>query len=160
MAEITLCNVTRENWMEVCLLNSGNDWTYVAPNSFSLVQEYYTEGLTSKAILADGKIVGYTLYGWHEKDGGYELWRFMIDKSCQGKGYGKKALIAIIDAMFEQYNCSEILLHLTEGNDRGAHIYEKIGFVATDKKETEDVNGEKHVERIYALKRENYTPEK
>ena len=45
------------------------------------------------AICCDGKIVGFTMFafdGYNEDpEDKYWLWRFMIDKNEQGKGFGK-----------------------------------------------------------------------
>lgn len=47
------------------------------------------------------KIIGFTMFAFELTSGDpndrYWLWRFMIDKNSQGKGYGSAALKKIID---------------------------------------------------------------
>ena len=52
------------------------------------------------AIYADKKLVGFCMFSFAPKakdpDDRYWLWRFMIDKRYQGRGYGQAALKEII----------------------------------------------------------------
>jgi len=85
---------------------------FVANNRHSLVQAF---GLnrriigkgsvaTPYAIYAGEAMVGFIMYGYFTKkfdnkhnENYYYFWRFMIDKSHQGKGYARQALVQILD---------------------------------------------------------------
>ena len=108
-------------------LSVREDQPFVATNEVSLRQadEANAEqpGVARPfAIYADEKLVG--------EDDRYWLWRFMIDKNEQDKGYGQAALQEIIKYFKE--NCADRLLLSTEPeNERGLHVYHKAGFRET-----------------------------
>lgn len=66
------------------------------------------------AIYIDNKMVGFTMFAFDEDyedpSDRYWLWRFMIDKDLQGRGYGRAALKAIIGYFKEQERRWLILL--------------------------------------------------
>ncbi|MGC5327936.1 GNAT family N-acetyltransferase [Brevibacillus sp. SYSU BS000544] len=55
--------------------------------------------------------------------------RIAIDHSeHQGKGYGKEALLLMLDYGFGILNLHRIELNVFSYNDRAIHVYEKLGF--------------------------------
>ena len=60
----------------------------------------------------------------------YCLWRFMIDKNEQGKGYGQAALHEIIK-YFKENDVDMIYLSTAPENEVGLHVYHKAGFRET-----------------------------
>ena len=83
-------------------------------------------------IAADGKPAGLALVrDLDEEPACYELQQFMIDKDCQGKGYGFKALELILaDLRAERkYDCVEVCVKMED--TQAIHVYEKAGFVDT-----------------------------
>ena len=83
---------------------------FVASNCFSVAEAYVTQMNGGQvfpfAIYNDKRPVGFIQIGYGEnadQDGvsvekdNYEIWRFMIDKRYQGRGYGKEALRQAID---------------------------------------------------------------
>ena len=57
----------------------------------------------------------------------YWLWRFMIDKNFQGKGYGSAALEKII-AYFRDNGTGYIKLSTKESNTTALSLYHKYHF--------------------------------
>ncbi len=84
------------------------------------------------AICSDGKIVGFTMFAFDEDyedpDDRYWLWRFMIDKKSQGKGYGTEALKVIIQ-YFKDHGANNIRLSM----------YRKAGFHDTGEMNDEEI---------------------
>lgn len=71
---------------------------------------------------------------------------FLVDREHQGKGYGRAALALVVRATFDSRpRCRSILLTVREGNDPARHLYERFGFVATERWH--------RGERVYALSR-------
>ena len=77
---------------------------YIASNKRSLEtagKEEYREIARPFAINAEGQIIGFTMFAFEltssDPNDRYWLWRFMIDRNFQGKGYGSAALEKIID---------------------------------------------------------------
>ena len=65
---------------------------FVASNALSIVQSVYEDEWIIKAIEHDGELIGFTMYGWNEDEGFYELCRIMIKREEQSKGYGTQAI--------------------------------------------------------------------
>ncbi len=103
--KIELRPVDDTNREAVLALSVREDQPFVAPNDVSLRQadEANAEhpGVARPfGIYADGKLVGFCMFAFYPEDGDeddrYWLWRFMIDKSEQDKGYGQAALAEIV----------------------------------------------------------------
>lgn len=59
----------------------------------------------------------------------------MIDKKHQGKGYGRRAMLALMKRVVKEYDVSTIYLSLTEHNEVARKLYESIGFVYMNEKD-------------------------
>ena len=108
---ISLNKVNASNvWelLELQVLPEQED--FVATNTESIVEAYTTLAAGGTAlpfgVYADGQPVGFVMFGYGpipgDEDeppvaaGNYCLWRFMIDRNFQGRGYGKAALEAAL----------------------------------------------------------------
>ncbi len=103
--EIVLKPIDETNRDAVIALSVRKDQPFVAPNDYSLKQAEETNaeypGVARPfAIYAEDRLVGFCMFAFapeaEDEDDRYWLWRFMIDKSEQGKGYGQAALDEII----------------------------------------------------------------
>ena len=94
------------------------------------------------AIYADGQMVGFTMFAFDEEyedpDDRYWLWRFMIDRNLQGKGYGTAALLVIIQ-YFRENGANNIRLSTKETNHGALSMYEKAGFHRTGEMNDEEI---------------------
>ena len=134
--QIKLIPVDDSNREAVLSLSVREDQPFVAPNDVSLEQsdEANEENPGSArpfAICADGRPVGFCMFAFDpeddDEDDRYCLWRFMIDKNEQGKGYGQAALGEIIK-YFKERGADRILLSTEPENVLGLHLYHKAGF--------------------------------
>jgi diamine N-acetyltransferase len=55
----------------------------------------------------------------------------MIDERFQGRGYGKAALLEIIEAMKQTEDCREIYLSFVPENTGAEKLYLSVGFENT-----------------------------
>ena len=133
---IKLIPINEENREAVLALSVREDQPFVASNKTSLRQadEANAEqpgAARPFAIYADGKPVGFCMFAFdpeaEDEDDRYWLWRFMIDKNEQDKGYGQAALQAIIQ-YFKDNGADRLYLSTEPENERGLHIYHKAGF--------------------------------
>lgn len=148
MAEITLVDITRENWRAICALDPGEEGLkYTGSNSFNMLWGVYEPQWIVKGILADGAPVGCARYGPSRELPGIELIHFMIDQRFQGRGYGKAAVRVVAEEMFRRFGVDTIYLSVDPNNSCARHIYEAVGFAATGEKD-------KH-EDVFRLKRED-----
>jgi ribosomal protein S18 acetylase RimI-like enzyme len=64
---------------------------FVASNTWSLVQAAFHPGYQTRAIQADGELVGFFMWV-PETPQRMSIWRFMVDQHWQGRGIGRRAL--------------------------------------------------------------------
>ena len=149
--KIILKPIDDTNREAVLKLTVREDQPFVAPNDVSLRQadEANAEdpGVARPfAIYADEKLVGFCMFAFdpeeEDPDDRYWLWRFMIDRSEQGKGYGQAALAEIIK-YFRDNGADQLWLSTEPENECGVHVYHKAGF-----KETGDIDDG---EAVFAL---------
>ena len=98
MARITLCEITKDNYMAIHKLGvKPEQEKFVATNAQSLSQSQFHEDAWRRAIYADDKPVGFVMLSINRDKAEYFLWRFMIDANHQSRGYGKQALHKIVE---------------------------------------------------------------
>ncbi|EEL48502.1 MULTISPECIES: GNAT family N-acetyltransferase [Bacillus cereus group] len=134
---ISLRDITNENWIECIFLTTNKEdqhficEEFVASNALSLAQSKIQKGWITKAIYNDETMVGFTMYGYCEQHHFFEICRLMIDHKHQGKGYGKTALLHVIDELRKNTDCHEIFLSFEPKNIVAKQLYEVIGFEDT-----------------------------
>ena len=105
---------------------------YIATNRDSLRDSAENPDVARPfAIYVDNRIVGFTMFAFDEDyddpNDRYWLWRFMIDKDLQGRGYGRAALKAVID-YFKNQDVGYIKLSTKASNIQALSLYHKFGF--------------------------------
>ena len=139
METITLRPITEENREAVLALTVRDDQPFVAPNDASLEEAEKANAENPGyarpfGIYADDKLVGFCMFAFDPEDEDeedrYWLWRFMIDKNEQGKGYGQAALKEIIK-YFKDNGADRLYLSTEPENELGLHVYHKAGFRET-----------------------------
>ena len=137
--KITLKPVDDQNRDAVLALSVREDQPFVAPNDVSLRQADEANAeqpgcARPFGIYADDRLVGFCMFAFdpeaEDPDDRYWLWRFMIDKNEQDKGYGQAALKEII-RYFKANGADMLYLSTEPENERGLHIYHKAGFRET-----------------------------
>ena len=136
---IKLESINDENRDAVLALSVREDQPFVATNEVSLreADEANAEqpGVARPfAIYADEKLVGFCMFAFNpeeeDEDDRYWIWRFMIDRNEQGKGYGQAALQEIIK-YFKENGADRLFLSTEPENELGLYIYHKAGFRET-----------------------------
>lgn len=75
----------------------------MASNAFSIAQSKIEPDWVTKAIYnKEDQMVGFAMYGLSQMLNIYFITRLMIDYNFQGKGYGRSAMLEIIEQM-KQY---------------------------------------------------------
>jgi len=136
---IKLEPVNDNNKDAVLALSVREDQPFVATNETSLreaAEANKERPGTARpfGIYADDRLVGFCMFAVdpedEDEDDRYDLWRFMIDKAEQGKGFGQAALAEVI-RYFRALGADRILLSTSPENERGLHVYHKAGFRET-----------------------------
>lgn len=143
--EVTLREITKDTFRAIAALSTADDQKgFVSGNAFSMAEASFEEEAWYRAIYADDTPVGFAmLFEDHEKNE-YGLWRFMIDKEHQGKGYGRAALLLLIDRIKNYPKAKVMELCVVPENAGAIKLYTSMGFVDTGRVEWN--------ENVYELK--------
>lgn len=141
---IELREIDETNKAEVIALEVADcQKQYIAPNKASLEEAVENERVARPfAIYADEKLAGFTMFAFDvdypNPNDRYWLWRFMIDKNLQGKGYGSNALEKIIE-YFKNNGADHIRLSTKDTNTSALSLYHKYHFQETGEMNEEEV---------------------
>ena len=81
--------------------------------------------------IGEGEIVGFIMMGYYEAKQYYTLWKLLIDRKHQHKGYGRKALELGISFLKDRFHAQEIYTGVIPGNISAKKLYESVGFRET-----------------------------
>ncbi|BAT59332.1 spermine/spermidine acetyltransferase [Variibacter gotjawalensis] len=104
----------------------------VASNEESLDEAEHDPGARPRAIYAGDRLVGFIMYDAGEPDDDpreAQIYRFMIDQSAQGSGYGRAALLATIEEIRGIGGIAKIEIGYMPENPVTKVFYESVGFV-------------------------------
>ena len=152
---LRLRNIDTKNvWKLVKLRVREDQADFVAPNGMSIIEAYATISEGGYALpmgIYDGETpVGFLMIGYDPPDpeapfaflrgGAYSVWRFMIDRDHQHRGYGRQAMALALDFIRSlpfgpAENC---FLSYEPENERAKALYASFGFMENgEKDETE-----------------------
>ena len=125
--------ITRENLDAVLALRVREDQRgFVSTPAESLAQAYvYRETAFPFAICAGGTVVGFIMLGYYEAKHYYTLWKLLIDREYQGRGYGREALRLGIDFLRDERRAEAIYTGVSPGNAAAKALYASCGFQFT-----------------------------
>ena len=108
----------------------------------SLAQAYvYRDQCQPFGIYAEGRMVGYVMvvYDWDVPE--YDVWHMMIDRSAQGRGYGRAALDRVIDYIRTKPfgDSDRVALTCNRDNHAARRLYERRGFRATGVEDEDEI---------------------
>ncbi|UYP46781.1 hypothetical protein NEF87_003066 [Candidatus Lokiarchaeum ossiferum] len=136
--------ITKKNLWAVLKLNVAEEQKKnVAPNSVSIAEAHFSDYAWMRAIYVGETPVGFVMLadpvsgeeGEDEKyNGRYFLWRYMIAKEHQGKGYGKKGLDLLCNYVRSRPNAEYLYSSYEPGEHGPKMFYLKYGFEETGEK--------------------------
>ena len=151
---LRLEKINGKNVWEILKLSvSEEQKNFVARNEISIIEAYTAITANGHAfpfgIYDDDQPVGFLMIGFDADDywddapaiakGNYNLWRLMIDKNFQGKGFGKEAVKLALE-FIHTFPCGKAdycWLSYEPENEAARRLYQSFGF-----KETGDRDGE------------------
>ena len=146
----------RNVWDIVDLKVARSQKEFVAGNGDSIIQAYAAIGTECQAfpfgIYNDNKPVGFLMIGYDYPDfcdgeapeyqkNSYLIWRFMIDKNYQRKGYGRAAMQQAL-GLVRSFPCGEseyCWISYEPENEAARNLYLSFGF---EEKPEDYVEGE------------------
>ncbi len=153
---LKLKKINRNNIAEILKLEVfDNQKTFVATNNSSIIEAYiaitennhvFTFGIYNDDIPIGFLMIGYDVNSDAEDapkiaKGNYNIWRLMIDKKFQGKGYGKKAMDLALE-FINTFLCGTAeycWLSYESDNDVARQLYKSVGFEETDERDGEEI---------------------
>ncbi|MGO4528497.1 GNAT family N-acetyltransferase [Paenibacillus sp. 2TAF8] len=123
--------VTTDDWFACTWLEVSEEQkkTFPAPVVYWLAESRFVTDFQPMAIYNDSDLVGFAVYSDQVHDAGdYWLPALMIDSKCQGRGYGKDALLALVQWMQKALDCKRILIGHRPENVVANALYESLGF--------------------------------
>jgi diamine N-acetyltransferase len=129
---ISLREVTNENWRAIVRLEPGGDQQFVAANVYSLAEARVNPDWTPLAIYVDDEPVGFLMYGQDPDDGQFWIIRMMVDAAQQGNGYGRAALHLVLDRLRAEPGCDSVMIGWVPENVVAGRLYESFGFRKLD----------------------------
>ncbi len=141
MDDVSLREVTRENWWETLRLAvQPEQQRFVAEHApiaaIALAKAYVRPGGVTwapYAIYAGATMVGFVELAFTpDSPDDYWIFHFFIDQRSQGRGYARAALRRLIELVKEQHPASRILqLVVHPENQRARQLYTSAGFRPT-----------------------------
>ncbi len=132
---VELRAVTAENFHECLRLKTAPEQdSFVATNEYSLAQALVNDSYVPLAVYDGEKMVGFVMYGFEPEDhDGGQWWvhRLLIDAPLQGRGYGRLALLEVVERLKKIPGCMEAAISWVPDNVVGGALYCKLGFVET-----------------------------
>jgi diamine N-acetyltransferase len=126
--EIRLVWVTKANRALVAALElAPEQMDFVASNADSLEEAETDEDARPRVVMHDDRVVGFLMYDASEDEA--LVYRFMIDRVHQGKGYGKAALRELLDEIGNLGHVREVSICYEPENEAARHLYRAAGFV-------------------------------
>lgn len=141
---IELRKITDDNFEECIKLEPKEDQkNFVASNISSLAEAYVA--LTNNecipmpyAVYDNDTMVGFIMLSFSEPDefnseNAYWVWRLMIDRKYQGKGYGRETMTKALDLIrtFPHGQASSVCLSYEPENTVAKGLYTSLGFRET-----------------------------
>lgn len=123
----------------------------VAPNAVSLAQAYvHSDVAWPRVIVENDRVVGFIMLELDAKDipeynrPGHYIWRMMIGKQYQNKGYGTQTL-DLIKNKCQKEGLKSLYVSCSMGHDMPYQFYINNGFMDTGY----DAHGERYLKLLF-----------
>ncbi len=130
-AVVSLREVTKDTLDTILALEvNENQRRFVATNAKSIAQAHFAgDAAWFRAIYADETPIGFLMLSDDREKQEYFLWRFMIDRRYQRRGFGWKALALIVEHVKTLPGAKELLLSYVPGEGSPGPFYHAFGFI-------------------------------
>ena len=133
-ARVSLREITVDTVNQVIQLSdtlTEGQQKLLASNAVSIAQAHFLPKAWPRAIFANETLVGFLMLHDNSDSGDYFLWRLMIARSHQRKGFGRRAIELLVDYIKTRPNAVYLCASYVP-LDKGLDVfYEKLGFAST-----------------------------
>ena len=134
--DVKLKDVTEDNWQAVIDLKlDPAQENLVASNLYSLAESRFDPDARPRAVYAGKRLVGFLMYDVQQTGRSHaaSIYRFMIDREHQGKGYGRAALASALDEIRAIPRVRKVSIQYMADNPVAGPFYASFGFVEVRK---------------------------
>ena len=136
---LELRELDKDTFYAICKLEVNEEQKQnVAPNAFSIAQASFHDTAWFRGIYVDDEPVGFVMLNLDHEKPEYYLWRYMIDKRYQGKGYGKRALDEVVKFLNQFPKAAVLYSSVVPGEHSPMEFYKNYGFIETDEWEEDE----------------------
>lgn len=126
---VSLREVTGETVRAICNLKvTEAQNSFVAPNAVSIAQAHFEPKAWFRAVYAGEAPVGFVMLYDDADEPEYFLWRFMIDQRYQKHGFGRQALLQLIDYVKTRPDAKVLLTSCVPEEGGPEPFYTSLGF--------------------------------
>ncbi|MFB9869710.1 GNAT family N-acetyltransferase [Vreelandella sulfidaeris] len=129
---VILKSITRENFEAVIALElATSQRDYVASNLYSIAESSFHPTYQPRAIHCSGEAVGFLMYeSFHHNRQlpAYNIFRFMVDRRHQGRGFGHEAMKCVLDEIRAHGPFEKIAICYVPTNQVARDFYASLGF--------------------------------
>ena len=101
---------------------------FVASNADSLREAKTDRDARPRAVMAGDLVVGFLMYEAPRVDDEARIYRFMIDRAWQGRGYGKAALREVLAEIQGLGHIRHVSICYEPENEAARQLYRAAGF--------------------------------
>jgi diamine N-acetyltransferase len=112
---------------------------WVAPTARYLALCAYGGIWHPLGLYADEQMVGFAMWANDPSDGSHWIGGFLIDRRQQGRGYGRAAMLAIIEYLRREQAASTLALSYQADNAVARRLYASLGFVETGERDGDEI---------------------
>jgi diamine N-acetyltransferase len=128
--DIRIAPVTPANRALVTALQlAPEQMDFVASNEASLREARSDRDARPRAIMAGDRVVGFLMYEAPRDEDEARIYRFMIDRAWQGRGYGKAALREVLGEIQGLGHIRHVSICYEPENEAARQLYRAAGFV-------------------------------
>ena len=141
--DISLHQIDENNFTDAFRLQLGErQEKFVSHPIRSLAQAYvYRDQCTPFGIYDGEQMVGYVMVLYDYDVPEYDVWHLMIDRTQQGKGYGRAAMEQVLDCIRKKPfgPSGRVALTCSPENTAALHLYESLGFAPTGNADEDEI---------------------
>jgi len=129
--KVILKEIDISNWKECANLTLNDEQLDFLPsNLYSIAEsQFYPETIINAIYNQHDQMIGFIMYGIETITKKWRVFRLMIDRNHQGKGYGKAVMLHVLDNISKNGKSKEIVVAYQSNNSVAKKLYTDLGFI-------------------------------
>ncbi|OIN24028.1 GNAT family N-acetyltransferase [Vibrio barjaei] len=129
---IALRTITRDNFYAICQLEvAPHQTSHIDSNAISLAEANFMASPWYRAIYVKEQPIGFILVNVDSQSNRFSLWRFMLDKNYQKKGFGRQAIALLYQELRQEFGIIELFTSVVIDEKGPKRFYLSCGFIET-----------------------------